>query len=49
MDRVIPDKTLSLDEGAVEPWTKPKYRSWLANFQEARQGQGPLAARRSAI
>ncbi len=24
MDRVIPDKTLSLDEGAVEPWTKPQ-------------------------
>jgi excinuclease ABC subunit A len=34
MDRVIPDKTLSLDEGAVEPWTKPKYRSWLANFKK---------------
>src|SRR6476661_3538420 len=25
MDRVIPDKTLSLDEGAVEPRTKPQY------------------------
>ena len=34
MDRVIPDKSLSLDEGAVDPWTKPKYRSWLGNFQQ---------------
>ncbi len=35
MDRVIPDKTLSLDEGAVDPWTKPKYRSWLGNFRKS--------------
>jgi len=38
MDRVIPDKTLSLEEGAVEPWTKPKYKSWLANFQKHAKG-----------
>jgi excinuclease ABC subunit A len=38
MDRVIPDKTLSLAEGAVDPWTKPKYRSWLANFQKHAKG-----------
>jgi excinuclease ABC subunit A len=35
MDRVIPDATLSLDGGAVDPWTKPKYRSWLANFKKS--------------
>jgi excinuclease ABC subunit A len=34
-DRVIPDKTLSLDDGAVDPWTKPKYRSWLGNFRKS--------------
>ncbi len=33
-DRIIPDKTLSLEEGAVEPWTKPKYRVWAANFKK---------------
>jgi excinuclease ABC subunit A len=38
LDRVIPDKTLSLDDGAVEPWTKPKYRSWLANFKKSARG-----------
>ncbi len=37
MNRVIPDPGLSLDEGAVEPWTKPKYRSWLANFRKSAQ------------
>jgi excinuclease ABC subunit A len=35
MDRVIPDKSLSLDDGAVDPWTKPKYRSWLGNFRKS--------------
>jgi excinuclease ABC subunit A len=34
MERVIQDKTLSLDEGAVEPWTKPQYRSWLGNLRK---------------
>jgi len=34
IDRIIPDKTLSLDEGAVEPWTKPRYRVWAANFKK---------------
>jgi excinuclease ABC subunit A len=26
MDLVIPDKSLTLADGAVEPWTKPKYK-----------------------
>jgi excinuclease ABC subunit A len=34
MDRVIPDKTLSLEQGAVDPWNKPKYRAWLGNFRK---------------
>ena len=37
MNRVIPDPGLSLEEGAVDPWTKPKYRSWLANFRKSAQ------------
>ena len=39
MDRVIPDRSLSLDEGAVEPWTKPKFRSWLGNFRKSAKGR----------
>jgi excinuclease ABC subunit A len=38
MDRIIPDKTLSLDEGAIDPWTKPKYRTWLGNFKKSAKG-----------
>ncbi|MBI2677523.1 MAG: excinuclease ABC subunit UvrA [Candidatus Koribacter versatilis] len=34
LDLVIPDKTKTLAEGAVEPWTKPKYRPL---FQELRK------------
>jgi excinuclease ABC subunit A len=39
MDRVIPDKSLSLEEGAVDPWSKPKYRSWLGNFRKHARGK----------
>jgi excinuclease ABC subunit A len=35
MDLAIPDKGLSLDEGAVEPWTKPKGREWLLKLKRA--------------
>jgi excinuclease ABC subunit A len=38
MDRVIPDQSLSLEQGAVDPWTKPKYRSWLGNFKKGGRG-----------
>ena len=34
MARVIPDPALSLEQGAVDPWSKPKYRSWLGNFKK---------------
>lgn len=34
IERVIPDKSLSLAGGAVEPWTKPRYRE---EFQEMKQ------------
>jgi excinuclease ABC subunit A len=38
MDLVIPDKNLSLNQGAVEPWTKPRYRAYLAELRKnARQ------------
>jgi excinuclease ABC subunit A len=38
MDRVIPDKSLTLEDGAVDPWTKPKFRSWLGNFKKHAHG-----------
>ncbi|MGE5326222.1 MAG: excinuclease ABC subunit UvrA, partial [Deltaproteobacteria bacterium] len=35
LDRVIPDKGKSLSEGAVEPWTKPRYRGFLSEMKRA--------------
>ncbi|HXZ28604.1 MAG TPA: excinuclease ABC subunit UvrA [Terriglobales bacterium] len=33
MDLVVPDPQKSLSEGAIEPWTKPKYRPLFADLK----------------
>ncbi|MGA8764383.1 MAG: excinuclease ABC subunit UvrA [Candidatus Sulfotelmatobacter sp.] len=33
LDLVIPDKTTTLGEGAIEPWTKPKYRPLFTDLK----------------
>ncbi|HKT46164.1 MAG TPA: excinuclease ABC subunit UvrA [Candidatus Acidoferrales bacterium] len=33
LNLVVPDPSKSLDEGAIEPWTKPRYRSLLAEMK----------------
>ncbi len=40
LDLVIPDRTLSLQQGAVDPWTKPQY-SWYygTEFRPAAKGK----------
>ncbi|HEX8814575.1 MAG TPA: excinuclease ABC subunit UvrA [Terriglobales bacterium] len=43
LDLVIPDKTKSLNEGAIEPWTKPKYRPLFTELKRfARQEKIPM-------
>ncbi len=43
LDLVIPDKTKTLNEGAIEPWTKPKYRSIFTELKRfAKQADIPL-------
>ncbi len=43
LDLVIPDKTKPLAEGAIEPWTKPKYRSLGTDLKRfAKQHNIPL-------
>ncbi len=43
LDLVIPNKGKSLNEGAIEPWTKPKYRPLFADLKRfARQAEIPL-------
>jgi excinuclease ABC subunit A len=43
LDLVIPDKGKTLNEGAIEPWTKPKYRPLCTELKRfARQAEIPL-------
>jgi excinuclease ABC subunit A len=39
-DRIVPDKSLSLSRGAIEPWTKPSHQRWyrqlLASAKKSR-------------
>jgi excinuclease ABC subunit A len=43
LDLVIPDKSKTLSEGAIEPWTKPKYRPLFTELKRfAKQEDIPL-------
>jgi excinuclease ABC subunit A len=43
LDLVIPDKGKTLNEGAIEPWTKPKYRPLFTELKRfAREAEIPL-------
>jgi excinuclease ABC subunit A len=43
LDLVIPDKGKTLNEGAIEPWTKPKYKPLFTELKRyARQAEIPL-------
>jgi excinuclease ABC subunit A len=43
LDLVIPDKLKTLGEGAIEPWTKPKYRPLFTDLKRyAKQAGIPL-------
>lgn len=40
-DLIIPDKNLSLKEGAVDPWNKPAYKWWKKQLIEKVKKTGP--------
>lgn len=40
MNLVVPDSFKSLNEGAIEPWTKPKYRGFFQDFKKFARQQG---------
>jgi len=43
LDLIIPDKSKTLDEGAIDPWNRPKYRSHLTELRKAaKQNDIPL-------
>ena len=39
IDLIVPDRGLTLDEGAIEPWTKPKGREWFTDFKRQAKGR----------
>jgi excinuclease ABC subunit A len=40
MDLVVPDQSKSIGQGAIEPWSKPHYRSQLAELKRAAKTRG---------
>ena len=40
LDLVIPDKSKSLEEGAIQPWSKPRYRNLQNRMLQFASGQG---------
>jgi excinuclease ABC subunit A len=40
LDRVIPDKSKSLADGAIEPWTKPRYRQLALEMRKFARTKG---------
>ncbi len=43
---VVPNPALSINDGAIEPWTKPHYRSCLVQLKRAAKDAG-IPARRA--
>jgi excinuclease ABC subunit A len=37
---IIPNRSKTLDEGAIDPWTKTKYRAWHAEMKRAAKAEG---------
>ena len=37
---IIPDRSKTLDEGAIDPWTKPKYRAFQGEMKKAAKAEG---------
>ncbi|MEF9475661.1 MAG: excinuclease ABC subunit UvrA, partial [Candidatus Mariimomonas ferrooxydans] len=39
-DSIIPDQDLSLEKGAIEPWSKPSHKWWYRQFAKAARAKG---------
>jgi len=37
---IIPNRSKTLDEGAIDPWTKTKYRAWHGEMKRAAKAEG---------
>jgi excinuclease ABC subunit A len=38
-DLIVPDRGLSLNDGAIEPWTKPSGQEWMDDFRTKAKGR----------
>ena len=45
LNLVIPDKSLSLADGAIDPWNRPKYRPWFTDLRKQAAELGRAAGR----
>jgi excinuclease ABC subunit A len=43
LDLVIPNRALSIQQGAVDPWTKPQYSGFLVDFKKDTKGKVRLS------
>jgi excinuclease ABC subunit A len=40
LDLIIPDKSKTLDQGAIDPWNRPKYRSYFTELKKSAKQHG---------
>ena len=40
LDLIVPDKSKTLNDGAIDPWNRPKYRTWLTELRRAARQHG---------
>jgi excinuclease ABC subunit A len=40
LDLIIPDKSKTLDDGAIDPWNRPKYRAYFTELKKAAKAHG---------
>jgi excinuclease ABC subunit A len=40
LNLIVPDKNLSLADGAIDPWNRPKYRPWYTDLKKQAAGLG---------
>ncbi|WP_158750285.1 excinuclease ABC subunit UvrA [Acidobacterium sp. S8] len=40
LDLIIPDKSKTLDDGAIDPWNRPKYRPYFSELKKAAKQHG---------
>ncbi len=40
LNLIVPNRTLTLNQGAIEPWTRPKYRTWMTELRRSAKALG---------